>query len=41
MTEPNPVHEHERDETRSALAAMTEWEWAEFDDPLTYADTHH
>lgn len=38
--QPNPIHEQEREEHRSAVEAMTEAEWAEFEDPQTYRDTH-
>lgn len=29
------------DEWCSAVDAMSEWDRAEYDDPQTYADTHH
>lgn len=28
-------------EHRRAVAAMREWDWAPYDDPMTYADLHH
>jgi hypothetical protein len=34
------VNEHEAAEHHLAVAALTEWERAPYDDPETYADTH-
>lgn len=34
---PNDV---DADESRAAVAALTEFEWAPYDDPETYADIH-
>lgn len=31
---------HEQAEWRRAVADMTEWDWAAYDEPETYADTH-
>jgi hypothetical protein len=36
----NEIHAAERDEHRSAVRAMTEWDRAPYDDPQTYADTY-
>ncbi|AXN50981.1 hypothetical protein DSM43518_02061 [Mycobacterium marinum] len=33
------AYEHELTEWQYARSAMTEWEWAPFDDPETHADT--
>ncbi len=32
--------DHEATEHRLAVAALTEWERAPYDDPQTYADAH-
>ena len=34
------MNEYDAAERHHAIAAMTEWDWAPYDDPQTYSDTH-